>query len=526
MQNLKMKLMNHGCGNFNLKIKNAFFNSFFSSDLEDPTNESNASIAFGLDTSAGGIDHNTKKNWIFPVKNFEKRDYQLNISRSAIQYNTLVILPTGLGKTFIASVAIYNFLRYFPNSKIVFMAPTRPLVNQQMSACYDVVGIPKEETAEMTGKIRKDKRVNLWDTKRLFFCTPQVLQSDLAEKTFPAKLIKLVVIDEAHKAKGNYAYCQVIRAISEAQNQFRVLALTATAGKSSDIIEIIQNLLISKIEYRSEQSIDVSKYTHTKTIEIVEVKYTQEMTTMIRQFSDFIDPYLQKLREAEAIKTFCVSRGYLIVEQAKMRLNNNIPAAQKSKIMSNFSVAVSMYNSLEMLERHGIHLFIKSLRDDRQMIKFFVAQIPQLKKLVLELEEKYGKIFHDITNASDITDYGHPKFDLLKTKLQEYFEKGGNKAIVFCEFRDSTVLINSVLQQLKPQVQPRILIGQGGDMTQKEQLAIMKEFREGKVNTLVCTCVAEEGLDIGEVDLVICFDINSKVILSSFLTSLKTFLFL
>ena len=48
-------------------------------------------------------------------------------------------------------------------------------------------------------------------------------------------------------------------------------------------------------------------------------------------------------------------------------------------------------------------------------------------------------------------------------------------------------------------------------MTQKEQLAIMKEFREGKVNTLVCTCVAEEGLDIGEVDLVICFDINSKV---------------
>lgn len=392
------------------------------------------------------------------------------------------------------------------------MAPTRPLVNQQMSACYDVVGIPKEVTAEMTGKIKKDKRVDLWDKKRLFFCTPQVLQYDLAEETFPAKLIKLVVIDEAHKAKGNYAYCQVIRAIYEAHDQFRVLALTATAGKSSDIIELIQNLLISKIEYRSENSIDVCKYTHKKSIEILEVKYTREMNRMIQQFNEFIDPYLQNLRKAEAIKTFSVSKGYLLFQKEKIRNNNNIPADEKSLIMSNFFVAISMYNSLEMLERHGIHLFIKSFRDDKNVFKFFVAQSPQLKKFVSAIEENYGRIFNDITTSSAITDYGHPKFDLLRAKLQEYFEKGGSKAIVFCEFRDSTALINSVLQQLKPQVQPRILIGQGGgDMTQKEQLVIMKEFREGRVNTLVCTCVAEEGLDIGEVDLVVCFDINSKV---------------
>lgn len=67
------------------------------------------------------LDENAKDSWLFPVKGFEKRDYQLNISKSALFNNTLVLLPTGLGKTFIASVVIYNFLRWFPQSKIVFM---------------------------------------------------------------------------------------------------------------------------------------------------------------------------------------------------------------------------------------------------------------------------------------------------------------------------------------------------------------------------------------------------------------------
>ena len=34
----------------------------------------------------------------------------------------------------------------------------------------------------------------------------------------------------------------------------------------------------------------------------------------------------------------------------------------------------------------------------------------------------------------------------------------------------------------------------------------MKKFRDGGYNTLVSTCVGEEGLDIGEVDLIICYD--------------------
>jgi Type III restriction enzyme, res subunit len=97
----------------------------------------------GFDCEAGRI-------WIYPT-NYPVREYQFCIVEQALMRNTMVTLPTGLGKTFVAAVVMFNFYRWYPTSKIVFMAPTKPLVAQQIEACHAVVGIPMEDTAEMTG---------------------------------------------------------------------------------------------------------------------------------------------------------------------------------------------------------------------------------------------------------------------------------------------------------------------------------------------------------------------------------------
>ena len=97
----------------------------------------------GFDAEAGRI-------WIYPT-NYPLREYQLQIVRQALIENTMVTLPTGLGKTFIAAVVMFNYYRWYPTSKIVFMAPTKPLVAQQIEACHGVMGIPIDDTAEMTG---------------------------------------------------------------------------------------------------------------------------------------------------------------------------------------------------------------------------------------------------------------------------------------------------------------------------------------------------------------------------------------
>lgn len=103
-----------------------------------------------------GFDGSSAKVWIYPT-NYPLREYQLNMSEAALFQNTLVCLPTGLGKTFIASVVMYNFYRWYPSGKIVFMAPTKPLVAQQIEACYKVMGIPQDHMAELTGERKTHK---------------------------------------------------------------------------------------------------------------------------------------------------------------------------------------------------------------------------------------------------------------------------------------------------------------------------------------------------------------------------------
>ncbi|OEL13230.1 Fanconi anemia group M protein [Dichanthelium oligosanthes] len=95
-----------------------------------------------LDPCAVALDHEAVQTWIYPT-NVEIREYQKYMVEKALFTNTLIALPTGLGKTFIAAVVMYNYFRWFPEGKIIFAAPSRPLVAQQIEACHNTVGIPQ-----------------------------------------------------------------------------------------------------------------------------------------------------------------------------------------------------------------------------------------------------------------------------------------------------------------------------------------------------------------------------------------------
>lgn len=388
-------------------------------------------------------------------------------------------------------------------------------MNQQIEACYKVVGIPASETVELTGKTSKDKRMEMWLSKRLFFATPHVIQNDIKNPLFPTSDIKLIIVDEAHKAKGKYAYCEVIKEVYAVNQKFRVLALSATPGKTEDVIEIIRNLLISKIEVRTENSIDVKPYMFLKNIIIVKVPLG-ELTQIRDRFADIVNPYLRQLVECNAIKPSNFTKGWIIMQQKKF-IQENHP--QKSEVMKVFAVAISLLYSLDLLERHGVQNFLASFGIDGDVTKqkYFVAQDQALREFLQELNKKYAGTSPLSLNNQPLPSgevplmyYGHPKYDILKKKITEYFNNGGAQAIIFCEFRDTVKMVNKLLLQLRPTVLPRILIGQGGAVSQKDQLLVMEDFRSNKANVLITTSVCEEGIDVGAVDLVICFDINSK----------------
>uniref|UniRef100_A0A8C5J6X7 FA complementation group M n=1 Tax=Junco hyemalis TaxID=40217 RepID=A0A8C5J6X7_JUNHY len=310
----------------------------------------------GFSEAAGSI-------WIYPT-NLPVRPYQERMAGAALLANTLVCLPTGLGKTFVAAVVMYNFYRWFPSGKVLFLAPTKPLVAQQMEACGRVMGIPCRDMAEMTGGTQALGRRELWNTKRVFFLTPQIMVNDLSRGTCPAVEIKCLVIDEAHKALGNHAYCQVVRELSKYTNQFRVLALSATPGSDTKAVQqVISNLLIAQIEVCAEDSPEIQPYSHERQVEKIVVPLGEELVEFQNTYIKVLEAFAGRLIKVGVLSRRDIpnlTKYQIILARDQYRKN---PSAQhgihSGIIEGDFALCISLYHGYELLLQMGIRsLFI------------------------------------------------------------------------------------------------------------------------------------------------------------------------
>ena len=156
------------------------------------------------------------------------------------------------------------------------MAPTRPLVTQQQQACHSICGLPWDSAIELTGSTKRSLRDDEWSAKRIFYMTPQTFENDLLSTTCDPTDVICVVVDEAHRATGNYAYCKVVRHLMYFNPHFRILALTATPGNSAERVqEVVTNLHISRIEIRTEDALDIQPYMHKKKEDLVRVTLSE-----------------------------------------------------------------------------------------------------------------------------------------------------------------------------------------------------------------------------------------------------------
>ncbi|KAI8046401.1 hypothetical protein M5D96_002603 [Drosophila gunungcola] len=467
------------------------------------------------DKTCGGFDVSTGHNWIYP-KNLPLRTYQQSIVQSALFKNTWW---------------------WYPKGKIVFMAPTRPLVSQQISACQRIMPFASTDTVQLTGQLPRHKRAELWATKRVFFATPQVVHSDMLDAdggaTFPFSSIKMMVVDEAHRAKGRYAYTQVADSLMARNRNFRMLALSATPGRTmEDVAAVCQNLYISNLQVRWDNSIDVQPYIHRRTIRTIVVSLKERILEPRERLLQIIEPYLRRLIEAEIFRgnKGNISKNSLLFEQKTFteRSAQGQRHPDHNIIMESFAMCISMYHSLELMERHGLRVFVNNFdADEDGREKFVLTRDSELRNLVEKVRLELGAnpldyTTHTMTNGevpplpADL-DFGHAKYEKLRQVLLQHFESNAeSRAIVFCEYRESVMLIHRLLLQHRPVLRPRCFVGQGStvgasySLTQKQQLQIMSDFRSGTSNVLVATSIGEEGIDVGEVEMIVCFDICSS----------------
>ncbi|KAJ7107659.1 hypothetical protein C8R43DRAFT_1163829, partial [Mycena crocata] len=459
------------------------------------------------------------KHWIYPL-NQPKRDYQYNIVRHCLFENTIVALPTGLGKTFVAGVVMLNFYRWFPEGKVVFVAPTKPLVAQQIDACHKTCGIPGTDAIELTGQNPRPMRARAWKEKRVFYMTPQTLNNDLVSENCDAGDIVLLVIDEAHRATGGYAYNEVVRFMMAKNPHFRILALTATPGADPPAVQaLIDGLHISRIEIRDENSLDLKAYIHHKKIEQHVIAMTAEVNRIKEPLAALMNSVLKPLQQ----------RGIMHQGADPIKMHSYGPQAKMSQLKSDQKWAFTSLSKLSSLARAMGYLIegtIGMCNTYLQELAREPEEDPKKKKTPSTAKKlRDDPLFKAVTKELELQRLGgfsvHPKLERLKVLVVQHFaEKLGDdgqeteqtKVMVFVSFREAVDEVVDALNLEKPLIRANKFIGQGSDkqgkkgLAQKEQLEVIKKFKAGEYNVLVATSIGEEGLDIGEVDLIVCYD--------------------
>ena len=195
----------------------------------------------------------------------EMRLYQERILGSISGANSMVVLPTGLGKT---NVALLLSAQRVRRGKVLFMAPTRPLAAQHGKVFRELLKVAPEKQALITGIVPPAEREKIYSQSKIIFATPQTIQNDVITGSLRLSEFSLLIFDEAHRSVGEYPYPFIAEKYMKDCETPLILGLTASPGDNAvKIREICQSLYIENIEVRTEDDEDVKPYVYRKKIE-------------------------------------------------------------------------------------------------------------------------------------------------------------------------------------------------------------------------------------------------------------------
>ncbi|MFX1307184.1 MAG: DEAD/DEAH box helicase [Promethearchaeota archaeon] len=472
-----------------------------------------------VSTNEGFISHPLIKQDIIT-----RREYQENIFINCLNKNCLVVIPTGLGKTIIALMLAVQRLTEIKDSKVIILAPTKPLVEQHYHSFLELTNLPNESLISLTGAILPEKRKELWTGIKIAFMTPQVLQNDLIAGLYSIKDVSLMIFDECHRAVGDYAYCFIAKKYRDISNYAQILGLTASPGSTEGKInEIKQNLFIDHIEIRTEKDLDVIPYIHNVENKWIKVKLPAKFLEIKKILEEKLKDCYRFLKENDLLPSYDILK---INRKDLLKLNHLINrrisiAKDKDDKFQMFNAkklvanAIRLSHMIELIETQGVSALKDYFEKNNEKIKKSTAN-KSLKELFIDKDFKRAQILTYELHSKGII---HPKIEKLKEILNcQLRENPSSRILVFCHFRDS---VNNLVQIFKKDTLIKIhkFVGQatrGSDkgLTQKEQINLLREFKEGIYNTLVGTSVAEEGLDIEECDLVVFYDVVPSAIRS------------
>jgi Fanconi anemia group M protein len=432
----------------------------------------------------------------------EDRDYQRRFVERALEANTLAVLPTALGKTVIAELVAAELLHRYPGSRILFMAPTKPLALQHRESVLKHLRLGEGEVAAVTGETAA--RASVWNNPRVRFvtATPQAVWNDYRRGLVRLEEFALLIFDECHRSRSRYAYTRLAEEYIRICPYPLILALTASPGSEEDkVVEVIKNLWIEQVVWMSEEDEEVSKYIPGIRVGWVRVKLPAEYEMIRDEIKGMIESVIAKLRESGLLRMPIDAVNRKVLVGLMNRIRAEIDSGVKGPnihYMTLLSAALSLYHAQELIESQHVYSlkhYLEEISRSELRSHKIIASTPDFRNLV--------RIVSQCTAD-------HSKVDALASTLEAHFaEKPGDRVLVFANIRATAEVLVDRLRDRG--YRAALFIGRaegkhGPRMSQEEQMRTLKAFREGVYNVLVATSVGEEGLDIPECGLVVFYE--------------------
>lgn len=459
------------------------------------------------------------KHPLIKENSIESRLYQQVLAGDVLKKgNTMVVAPTALGKTIVAILVAADRLNKVKNSKVLVLAPSKPLAIQHEASFKEFLMVP---CASITGAIKTDERTKRWEESRIICATPQTVESDLLKGRYDLTNVSLIVFDECHHGVGSYSYVYLASRYVQKSNYNLILGLTASPGSDKQKIkEICENLFIQNIVVKTENDHDVKPYFNPVEIDWVKVEMSNELQKIKKHVDKALKIRLKALKNMGIIKTVSVNKSDILKARAKIQgeIGKTVnPSKESFQAISILSAVINIQHAQGLIETQGVQTFNKyigRLRKKKTKASrslMYDDNFGRAVKLAREAEKhgwehpKLRKVTEILKKELSLND-GQTK---LQSKRYEKEDSKSSKIMVFTQYRDTLEMIHQKLK--KEGIKSVKFYGQASrdgekGLSQKKQKEIIKSFKMGEYDVLLSTSVAEEGIDIPAVDLVVLYE--------------------
>ncbi len=432
----------------------------------------------------------------------EARAYQLESLKTALGGSTLMVMPTGFGKTAVQWMMMAEHL-HRGAKKILLIAPTTGLVDQQWRMAKERLAVDESTLVKYTGDTSPSNREELWASATIVFATAQVIDNDVLSERITLDDVALLIVDEAHHAVGNHAFAKVGRHYRRQAKHPRVLAATASPGtKEEQIRAVAKELNIGFLNYTRKTDPLLAPYAVELDVNLLYLDLPDKLQHVINPVHAY---YMKEVESLQRLGFLApvqyVSSKHL--EKAQQRASRaiqhrDVRAYEAARKIADLRRLLMVLNLIQTQGMGSTKLFLdradQEQSSERKTSRFINTPIIRNLRESLEDCEEF-----------------HPKHGAMKDLVDAAFKANPNgKVILFTEFRDTVDLLVEKFDS-HDIVRPGRFIGQSSrgtskGMSTKEQLTQLEKFRQGEINLLIATSVGEEGLDVPAADMVILYE--------------------